>query len=458
VLYQIGLASFDQMATPDRDQSFAQKAISSFEYLIANTPPSLFTEKARDKIRVAQRRLADHEFAVAQFYFNQGRYQAVVTRLEGVLGKYPKMPDEDRTLLVLGKSYAGLDQKEKATAALARIVAEYPRSPYSKEAKVALDKMASGKRVAGKPRAQDAKGQGTGPGTDPVAVAKFDDEGRKPLPLLKKEEPGEAKPEEKVTPPMSRESAAPAPSAARKAEQPPVAAPAQEEKAVALPPESRPAAVLPKSSEDRTASEGLQVAIAPQTERPQGLPPLSEPRIEIKPEEEKRTAALPGDGRAKVPERPKKASPLMEPGKGGVSVDKTQPIDITSDRVESFTKDNLIVFTGNVTARQKDMVIYADSIEALIVEDGKGIEKVTADGNVKIQQGIRVASCRKAVFYNLDQKIVLTGEPKVVEGENIVSGEEITFDIEADRVEVKGGSTGRGKARIRPRGETDKKE
>jgi len=96
------------------------------------------------------------------------------------------------------------------------------------------------------------------------------------------------------------------------------------------------------------------------------------------------------------------------------------------------------------------MVIYADSIEALIIEDGKGIERVTAGGNVKIQQGLRVANCQKAIFYNLDQKMILTGDPNVSEGENIVSGDEIIFDIDKDRMEVRGGASGRGKAKIQP--------
>jgi lipopolysaccharide export system protein LptA len=89
-------------------------------------------------------------------------------------------------------------------------------------------------------------------------------------------------------------------------------------------------------------------------------------------------------------------------------------------------------------------------VEAVLSQDGKGIERVIAGGNVKIQQGLRVASCQKAVFYNLERKVVLTGEPKVLDGENMVSGEEILFDVERNRVEVKGGSVERGKAKIQP--------
>jgi lipopolysaccharide export system protein LptA len=74
---------------------------------------------------------------------------------------------------------------------------------------------------------------------------------------------------------------------------------------------------------------------------------------------------------------------------------------------------------------------------------------------VKIQQGLRVAHCQKAVFYNLDQKLVLTGDPKVSEGDNIVLGDEIILDIGKNRVEVKGGPSGRGMAKVQP-GEVEK--
>jgi lipopolysaccharide export system protein LptA len=198
-----------------------------------------------------------------------------------------------------------------------------------------------------------------------------------------------------------------------------------------------------------------------QEERIQPIPPSPLPKappgIEIKPDEEKRIAALPSiTPPPKEKEKPKKeVLPETEQAK---LVGTGQPIDITSDRVETYSKENLIIFKGNVMARQRDIVIYADSLEAVIIEDGKGIEKVVAGGNVKIQQGLRVANCEKAIFYNLDQKFVLTGDPKVWEGDNIVSGDEIVFDIEKNRIEVKGGPRGRGKAKIQPGGAFEKQK
>jgi lipopolysaccharide export system protein LptA len=207
-----------------------------------------------------------------------------------------------------------------------------------------------------------------------------------------------------------------------------------------------------------TEKSEINVAMVPSGEGRQAIHPRTGPELEVKPDGEVRKAIAPvtqpsapvEKGRPETsagPEKPLKGASLEERIKVG---DIDQPIDITSDMVETDTKDSLITFKGNVTARQRDMVIYADFLEAIISRDGKAIEKVTAGGNVKIQQGLRVANCEKAVFYNLEKKVVLTGEPRVWEGENMVSGEEIVVDINRDRVEVKGGSAGRGKAKISP--------
>jgi lipopolysaccharide export system protein LptA len=180
-------------------------------------------------------------------------------------------------------------------------------------------------------------------------------------------------------------------------------------------------------------------------------------KVEVQPDEEKRVAAFPSAPATSKEKGNVKKNILPETKEAKVtdSVDKSQPIDITSDKVEAYWKENLVIFKGNVIARQKDMVIYADSVEVVTNEDGKRIERVIAGGNVKIQQGLRVAHCQKAVFYNLDQKLVLTGDPKVSEGDNIVLGDEIIFDIDKNRVEVKGGPSGRGKAKVQP-GEIEK--
>jgi len=422
VQYQIGLAYYNQMRTLDRDQTPTKKALSSFEYLIANYPPSLFTDKAKEKVGVCKKGLADHEFYIGNFYYKQKRFQAAASRFEGLLQTYPKNPGEDETLYLLGKSYLELDQWKKAEGAFMKIVTEYPKSSHYKEARGILDKGMTEKEVSlrkTKTKGSKKKGESAEAEPEKVALAKFEEEGKQPIPLKEEKKFEPRKGEERLASlPVTSESAKPIP-------------PKAEAKK-----EISPVPIEPLQ-EDRT-----QVPASPSSDK-------TAPKKKVKPDEKEQIAALPSTPTSSE-EREKVKKGVLPETKEAKLVDTSQAIDITSDKVEVNWKENLIIFKGNAIARQKDIVIYADSLEAVIIEDGKGIDRVIAGGNVKIQQGLRVASCQKAVFYNLDQKVVLTGEPKVSEGDNIVSGDEIIFDIEKNRVEVKGGPSGRGKAKIQP--------
>jgi outer membrane protein assembly factor BamD len=378
VQYQIAMAYFDQMFTRDRDQTVTKKALSNFEYLVANYPPSLFTEKAKEKIETCKKQLADHEFYVGNFYYKDGNFKAASLRFQDLLEKFPKMHEEDKTLFLLGKCYVELEQGEKAREAFTRLITEYPQSSHYRVAKRILEQNVDAKKA----KESKKKDEATEAQPDATPLVKFD-----------------------------------------------------EEKRISVPFDS-PLPVISKSVQPN----------------PQ---PKAEIELDVKPEEEKRIVALPSPPNPSgEKEKPKKeVSQDPEEAKLG---DTSQPVDITSDRVETYSKENLVIFKGNVIARQKDIVIYADSIEAMVTEGGKGIEQVLAIGNVKIQQGLRVANCQRAVFHNLDRKIILTGDPKVSEGDNMVSGEEIIFDLTQNRVEVKGGAGGRGKAKIYPGGEVEK--
>jgi outer membrane protein assembly factor BamD len=431
VQYQIGMAYSNQMSTPDRDQTPTKKALSTFEYLVANYPPSIFTEKAAKKIEACKKQLADHEFYIGNFYYKRGKYQAAVFRLEGLLEKFPKRTEEDKTLYLLGKSYLEIDQWEKARDAFTRIVAEYPKSSHYREAKSILDQGKREKAVIRKAKAKEPrrKTDATERESEMIALVKFDEERRRPVPLIDKKVEMES--------PLQPTASPIAPRITVVEETPKISPP------------------LIKYEEEKR-----------QPVVPPSLPFKEELKIEVRPEDEKRMAAIPPSPEPteirtipkKKEGREKAATKEETPAdsKGVQLGDTGEPIDITSDRVEAFSKENLIIFRGNVMARQKDIVIYSDSLEAMIFEGGKGIEKVVAGGNVKIQQGLRVASCQKAVFYNRDQRVVMTGDPKVWEGGNMVSGEEIIFDIEKNRIEVRGGPGGRGKVRVLPGGEFEK--
>ncbi len=128
------------------------------------------------------------------------------------------------------------------------------------------------------------------------------------------------------------------------------------------------------------------------------------------------------------------------------------PIHIASDRMTADQKRRSVVFEGHVTVQQGAMTITAEKLTVYGVEKEKGsttksgtvtgdqIDRIEVEGNVVISEGDRVATAKKAVLYNKEQKIVLMGEPVLVQGMDRVQGDLITLYLEEQRSVVEGRS------------------
>lgn len=70
----------------------------------------------------------------------------------------------------------------------------------------------------------------------------------------------------------------------------------------------------------------------------------------------------------------------------------------------------------------------------------RSINRIEATGHVKIEKENGNATCNKAVYFNDEGKIVLTGDPVAWEKGTRVSGKQITMYLAEDRSVVEGGS------------------
>jgi lipopolysaccharide export system protein LptA len=138
--------------------------------------------------------------------------------------------------------------------------------------------------------------------------------------------------------------------------------------------------------------------------------------------------------------------------KSGKTVSK-EPIRITSDRLETDQSARKMEFVGNVVARQGDLTIYARKLDMFYGPDNHEIERVEAHGDVRVVQGDRVATGQQGVFFRKEGKIVLTGSPRVHQGQDYVEGDEITVFLNEERSIVKGGGGSRVNAVFTPKGE-----
>jgi lipopolysaccharide export system protein LptA len=172
------------------------------------------------------------------------------------------------------------------------------------------------------------------------------------------------------------------------------------------------------------------------------------------------SAGLPGAGglaaqppRAAVPATPSGDDKARPRGKE----DRGQPVTVDSDKMERFGKESLIIFTGNVVARQNNSVQYADRMEVYQDEKGDRILRTVSTGNVRIiTSDCRTGTARRAEYYDLDQRVVLTGNARVWQEDNVVSGESIVIYLSQDRSIVQGGKQERVKAVFYPK--DDKKD
>lgn len=134
-------------------------------------------------------------------------------------------------------------------------------------------------------------------------------------------------------------------------------------------------------------------------------------------------------------------------------VDSRQPVEITSDRLEADDVAKSLVFIGNAVAKQGDITITGDRLTIYYAAGGGDVDRIVAEGNVRIIQGNRLATGARAEYFRIEERMVLSGSPRVSEGNNSVQGHEIVLLLKENRSVVTSGQGGRVNAVFQPKGE-----
>ena len=123
--------------------------------------------------------------------------------------------------------------------------------------------------------------------------------------------------------------------------------------------------------------------------------------------------------------------------------DKDKPIAPTTIMSEKFQLDipsHKGLFLGKVQVSASNFELTASEATVHLNTEGKP-QKFIARGDVKIQRGDRTATARQAEYIVSEQKIILTGDPVVMEKQNRITGNTITIYPETERMDVEGRST-----------------
>ena len=159
-----------------------------------------------------------------------------------------------------------------------------------------------------------------------------------------------------------------------------------------------------------------------------------------------------------------------------IKLNKDEPIDIVSDRLDAYNEKKLVVFSGNAVATQGDKTIKADRLFLYYKKDPQprapdktdktgtqdlgsagDLDKIEAKGHVTITQAERIVTGNDAVFYQDTQKIIMLGNAVMREGRNVINGDRIVVFLDEDRGVVESAEKGRVKATIYPEDKDKKK-
>lgn len=132
---------YKQMDKSDRDITQTLRAEDECRQLLVQFPNSKFAPQAAQRLRDIQESLAEHEFVVGHFYWKRDMNPAAANRFDALVDQYPLYSKADEALYEAGDSYSKMGPRfrQKAGDMFSRIVADYPLSDRTTDAKNRLE-------------------------------------------------------------------------------------------------------------------------------------------------------------------------------------------------------------------------------------------------------------------------------------------------------------------------------
>ena len=141
---QLGMVHFNQMLSPQRDQTETREAIKEFQVFVERYPNSKLITQVKQRLREAKDRLGDAEIAVANFYRSIRNYVAAEDRYRTVLKTDPDYTRKDSLYFFLAETlerYGIPEKKREALPFYERLVNEYEQSEHLEEARRRIDRL-----------------------------------------------------------------------------------------------------------------------------------------------------------------------------------------------------------------------------------------------------------------------------------------------------------------------------
>lgn len=136
--FYLAMCNYNDVRTPDRDQSNTKKAKDAFVRFTEKYPKHLLAPVAKKLAGEMESRLIEAEMEVIRFYHSVNRNQAAIWRVRDHIKQYPASPFMEEALFILGECYYREQAYKDAASVFTAMIGKDPAGAYSvKAAKLA---------------------------------------------------------------------------------------------------------------------------------------------------------------------------------------------------------------------------------------------------------------------------------------------------------------------------------
>lgn len=99
----------------------------------------------------------------------------------------------------------------------------------------------------------------------------------------------------------------------------------------------------------------------------------------------------------------------------------------SSDKFMYLVKTNTYIFDGKVIVKGQDMNMLCDKV--FVLSKGDDIERIDAQGKVRLLAKGSIAKSERAVYYFKDEKVILKESPVVIKDNVEMHGQQIVYNL-----------------------------
>ncbi len=152
--------------------------------------------------------------------------------------------------------------------------------------------------------------------------------------------------------------------------------------------------------------------------------------------------------RAQEDRKPSAAASLL-PG-----ASSRDPVSVDAGRLDYFDKEQKLVYTGDVVAKQGQSMLRASVLTIFLSRDGKetaaapapgapgsSISRMEARGPVTVVNQDQVGTGDNGSYDKVQNRIILSGNVTLSQATNVIKGDKLVYDMGTGQAQVSSGQT-----------------